>query len=167
MKISDSKHRLKSLLRDSGDTQNEMARKTGLTKSAISNYINGTREPRQDAIYKISEAYDVSPSWLMGLDVPKRDIDSIRSKLVSLRLEFLEIDENDVEKLKNNESKMKYYQELLKDAIATENDIQLLEKGENSKEATKALLLYQKYQQAPPHIQAAIESLLKGSEPES
>ena len=71
MKITDTKHRLKELLNETGDTQNEMARKSGLTKSAISNYLNGTREPRQDAIYKISVAYNVSPTWLMGLDVDK------------------------------------------------------------------------------------------------
>ena len=52
MKITDTKHRLKELLNETRDTQNEMARKSGLTKSAISNYLNGTREPRQDAIYK-------------------------------------------------------------------------------------------------------------------
>ena len=69
MKITDTKHRLKELLNITGDTQNEMARKSGLTKSAISNYLNGTREPRQDAIYKISVAYNVNPTWLMGLDV--------------------------------------------------------------------------------------------------
>lgn len=46
MKITDTKHRLKELLNETGDTQNEMARKSGLTKSAISNYLNGTREPR-------------------------------------------------------------------------------------------------------------------------
>ena len=71
MKIADTKHRLKELLNETGDTQNEMARKSGLTKSAISNYLNGTREPRQDAIYKLSVAYNVSPTWLMGLDVDK------------------------------------------------------------------------------------------------
>lgn len=70
MKTTDSKHRLKELLNLSGDSQNEMARKSGLTKSAISNYINGTREPRQDALFYLSKAYNVNPAWLMGLDVP-------------------------------------------------------------------------------------------------
>ena len=76
MKITDTKHRLKELLNETGDTQNEMARKSGLTKSAISNYLNGTREPRQDAVYKISVAYNVSPTWLMGLDV-KKEIETV------------------------------------------------------------------------------------------
>ena len=79
MKITDSKHRLRELLNETKDSQNEMSRKTGLTKSAISNYINGTREPRQDAIYKISEAYNVNPAWLMGLDV-KKELSSNKQK---------------------------------------------------------------------------------------
>ena len=72
MKITDSKHRLKELLSITGDSQNEMGRKSGLTKSAISNYINGTREPRQDALLLLSKAYNVNPAWLMGLDVPMK-----------------------------------------------------------------------------------------------
>ena len=32
MKITDTKHRLKQLLNETRDTQNEMARKSGLTK---------------------------------------------------------------------------------------------------------------------------------------
>lgn len=79
MKITDSKHRLKELLSITGDSQNEMGRKSGLTKSAISNYINGTREPRQDALLLLSKAYNVNPAWLMGLDVPMRVESDIES----------------------------------------------------------------------------------------
>ena len=102
MKITDTKHRLKELLNETGDTQNEMARKSGLTKSAISNYLNGTREPRQDAIYKLSVAYNVSPTWLMGLDVDKiSEIGNIEivekadeKKALELYEKFLQADES-------------------------------------------------------------------------
>lgn len=47
-----------------------MVRKTGIEKSAISHYINGHREPRQDKIIAIANAYNLNPAWLMGLDVP-------------------------------------------------------------------------------------------------
>lgn len=70
MKISDSKHRLIELLNITEDTQNDMANKTKIPKSSISHYINGEREPRQDKIMMIAEAYRVSPGWIMGLDVP-------------------------------------------------------------------------------------------------
>jgi len=158
MKITDSKHRLLELLRNTGDTQNEMARKSGLTKSAISNYLNGTREPRQDAIYKLSEAYDVSPSWLMGLSSPKRDEEMIRSKLVKLRLEYLEIDEDDVEKLRLFENRMRHYEELLKEAVAAKSDNKRMETNEKNE---KALELYELYQKAPDNIKDAINNLLR------
>ena len=90
MKTTDSKHRLKELLNLSGDSQNEMARKSGLTKSAISNYINGSREPRQDAILYLSKAYNVNPAWLMGLDVP-RVIETKKDNKDSLNIKALEL----------------------------------------------------------------------------
>lgn len=70
MKNSDSKHRIAELLNHLGINQTDFCKKTGLQKSALSNYLNGTREPRQDQISKISEAYSIDPAWIMGYDVP-------------------------------------------------------------------------------------------------
>lgn len=70
MQIASSNSRLKELLKIFGDTQADMVRKTGIEKSAISNYINGKREARQDKLILIANAYNVNPGWLMGLDVP-------------------------------------------------------------------------------------------------
>lgn len=69
MKVTSSNQRLKELLNIFGDTQSDMVRKTGIEKSAISNYINGRREARQDKLILIANAYNVNPGWLMGLDV--------------------------------------------------------------------------------------------------
>lgn len=76
MKISDSHSRLKELLSIFGDTQADMVRKTGIEKSAISNYINGKREARQDKLLQIANAYNVNPAWLMGLNVPMEPMSS-------------------------------------------------------------------------------------------
>ena len=43
---------------------------TKIPKSAISQYISGAFEPKQDRIYLIARALDVSEAWLMGYDVP-------------------------------------------------------------------------------------------------
>ncbi len=142
MKITDSRHRLKELLNESGDTQNEMARKTGLTKSAISNYINGTRDPRQDAILKISNTYNVNPAWLMGCDVPKHE-DSRTNEDIK---EFLEL-------LQSNSSDEKSIVEAR----------QIIEMATDSK-TSKAMKMYDLFLNAPAHIQSAVESLLKGSQ---
>jgi transcriptional regulator with XRE-family HTH domain len=50
--------------------QIELSEKAGLPKSAISQYLSGKVVPKQDKIYMLSQALDVSPVWLMGYDVP-------------------------------------------------------------------------------------------------
>lgn len=50
--------------------QSELCEITKIPKSAISQYISGSFEPKQDRIYLIAQALDVSEAWLMGYDVP-------------------------------------------------------------------------------------------------
>lgn len=61
--------RIAIALMKTGMRQSELCRKTGIPKSAMSQYIKGTFEPKQDRIYKIAEALGVSEAWLMGFDV--------------------------------------------------------------------------------------------------
>lgn len=70
MKISDSKHRLQELLDYLGMKPADFCKRCGLNKSALSNYLNGDRKPRQDKLALVSDAFGVSPAWLMGYDVP-------------------------------------------------------------------------------------------------
>ena len=51
-------------------TQAELRRLTGIPKSSMSLYLSGAYEPKQDRIYLISKALNVSEAWLMGYDVP-------------------------------------------------------------------------------------------------
>ena len=51
-------------------TQAELCRITGIKKSAMSQYANGSFTPRQDRTYLIAQALNVSEAWLMGFDVP-------------------------------------------------------------------------------------------------
>ena len=73
MKSSNSNTRIRTLLNELDISQTEFCNKTGLTKSALSNYLNGDRQPRQDQLDKIAKAFDLNPSWLMGYDVPMRN----------------------------------------------------------------------------------------------
>ena len=50
--------------------QTELCNITGIPKSAMSQYISGAFEPKQDRIFLISNALEVSEAWLMGYDVP-------------------------------------------------------------------------------------------------
>lgn len=48
----------------------DLAKKTGISKSSLSEYIKGIHEPKRNTIYLLSEALQVSPAWLLGFDVP-------------------------------------------------------------------------------------------------
>lgn len=62
--------RIKKALRIKGMKQSDLCQITKIPKSAISQYISGAFEPKQDRVYLISKALNVSEAWLMGFDVP-------------------------------------------------------------------------------------------------
>lgn len=68
--------RIKTALALKGMKQSDLCRLTNIPKSAISQYISGAYDPKQDRIYLISKALNVSEAWLMGLDVPMERTDS-------------------------------------------------------------------------------------------
>ena len=51
-------------------TQQDLVNITGIQKGSISQYTTGYVNPKQDRIYLIAKALNVSESWLMGFDVP-------------------------------------------------------------------------------------------------
>lgn len=53
-----------------GMRQADLCQKTKIPKSAMSQYISGAFEPKQDRVALISQALNVDPVWLMGYDVP-------------------------------------------------------------------------------------------------
>ncbi len=73
--------RIVQALMTTGMKQSELCRLTGIPKSAMSQYIKGSFEPKQDRIYKIAEALEVSEAWLMGFDVPMRKNVSTESSI--------------------------------------------------------------------------------------
>lgn len=64
------KDRLNEALEYRNINASQLADKSGLNKSTISRYLNGERLPRTDAIEKMATALHVSPSWLIGYNVP-------------------------------------------------------------------------------------------------
>lgn len=53
-----------------GMKQIELATLSGISKYSISHYLKGDWEGKQDAVYELARALDVSEAWLMGYDVP-------------------------------------------------------------------------------------------------
>lgn len=49
--------------------QVDIIEKTGINKGALSSYISGKYEPKQNNIYLLAKALDVNEAWLMGHDV--------------------------------------------------------------------------------------------------
>ncbi len=63
-------NRIRKALSIRGMKQSELCQITKIPKSSISQYLSGDFEPKQDRIYLISKALDVSEAWLIGYDVP-------------------------------------------------------------------------------------------------
>ncbi|MBR1620216.1 helix-turn-helix domain-containing protein [bacterium] len=63
--------RLKQAMDEQGINQTDLATKTGLGKSSISQYISGKNEPTAFRLKMLADALDVSPAWLKGdIDEP-------------------------------------------------------------------------------------------------
>lgn len=78
MKSSFSK-RLKQALNTSGMKQVDVINKSKLlydetgvkvSKTDLSQYVNGKTEPGQKKLYVLAKVLDVSEAWLLGYDVP-------------------------------------------------------------------------------------------------
>ncbi len=60
--------RMRSTMAEKEITQAELAKRTKIRASSISDYLNNRYEPKQDKIYLIAEALGVDPAWLSGRD---------------------------------------------------------------------------------------------------
>ena len=69
-RVATCAERIKKGLTIKGMKQSDLCRYTQIPKSALSQYISGAYEPKQDRIYLMAQALNVSEAWLMGLDVP-------------------------------------------------------------------------------------------------
>lgn len=56
--------RFKKVFDESGMSQTELSKITGIRASSISDYYNGKYTPKQDKVTLLAEALNVSPSWL-------------------------------------------------------------------------------------------------------
>lgn len=67
----------------------ELAEKTGIDKSKISSYMSGRYKAKQDGVYLLANALDVSEAWLMGLDVPMDKNVHIKQKPKAIKVPVL------------------------------------------------------------------------------
>ena len=69
-RVATCAERIKKALYIKGMKHSYLCRLTKIPKRALSQYISGAFEPKQDRIYLMAQALNVSEAWLMGLDVP-------------------------------------------------------------------------------------------------
>jgi transcriptional regulator with XRE-family HTH domain len=70
VKNSTTSARLQEIMLERNIKQSELARMTGISRGAISNYVLGRYEPKSDIINKFAKALNCSEMWLWGYDVP-------------------------------------------------------------------------------------------------
>jgi transcriptional regulator with XRE-family HTH domain len=69
-RIASCGHRISAALTLRGMKQSELCKLAKVPKSSLSLYLSGAYEPKQDRIYAMAKALNVSEAWLMGYDVP-------------------------------------------------------------------------------------------------
>jgi transcriptional regulator with XRE-family HTH domain len=62
--------RLKEAMQIRNIKPTELSKRSGISKSSLSEYLKGKYEAKQTALYNLAKALDINEVWLMGEDVP-------------------------------------------------------------------------------------------------
>ena len=82
--------RIKSLRKSRRWTQEELGRKIGVKKDAISAYENNTKSPPLDRLKKIATVFNVSVDYLLGLEnASSINISNLSEKEAQVLREFI------------------------------------------------------------------------------
>lgn len=71
--------RLQLAINNANISAQELANKSGVAKASISQYVNGSHKPSNISSGKMASVLDVNPLWLMGFDVPMKNITTATS----------------------------------------------------------------------------------------
>lgn len=69
-RIDTTANRLRIAMKNVGKKQVDLIRETGIDKGSMSHYVNGRYEPKQDVVFELAKALNVSEMWLWGYDCP-------------------------------------------------------------------------------------------------
>lgn len=64
--INNFQSRLKIAIENKGISQAELARRSGLSRASITDYLKGKYKAKPGAIYSLAQALDVDAFWLLG-----------------------------------------------------------------------------------------------------
>lgn len=74
-KVDSCGKRIAQALIIKGMRQADLCKIAGVPKSSLSLYLSGAYDPKQDRVYDMAKALNVSEAWLMGYDVPMERIE--------------------------------------------------------------------------------------------
>lgn len=102
MKNETTAKRLSLALSNANMKPQELADKSGVSKSSISQYVNGSHAPSNISSGKMAKILNVDPLWLMGFDVPMTKNDSKDDQPMTIAAHFDgdEYTEAELEKIK-------------------------------------------------------------------
>lgn len=83
-RIATTAERIRLAMEAAGKRQADLVRETGIDKGALSHYLKGKYKPKQDVVYKLAKALDVSVSYLIGQAENPDDYDTLDSHKSSL-----------------------------------------------------------------------------------
>ena len=78
-----SKIRIKELRQLNKVSQDDLAKATGLTRQAISNYENNERMPNKEILEKLSNFFNVSVSYILGAYSKKEILEVLKNSYIS------------------------------------------------------------------------------------
>ncbi|KGG53924.1 helix-turn-helix domain-containing protein [Lactobacillus sp. wkB10] len=78
-----SKIRIKELRQLNKVSQGDLAKATGLTRQAISNYENNERMPNKEILEKLSNFFNVSVSYILGAYSKKEILEVLKNSYIS------------------------------------------------------------------------------------
>ena len=84
-KLDGWQDRVKARLKELGMTQDALAKKIGVTRSAITHYLAGRRAPSLNQFVELAKALETSPGWLQYGEVKTIDFEAkeLRDKFLS------------------------------------------------------------------------------------
>ena len=106
--------RLRELLDYTGWTQTKLAAETGISKSSINHYLKGDWEGKQDAVFAIARAANVSEAWLMGFDVCRDRFDLDYVSVITCPNCGFRYNQNDAEEKTNHLKRHKKWENAVK-----------------------------------------------------
>ena len=90
-RVDTTANRLRVAMTQANKKQADVAREAEIDKGALSSYLKGKYEPKQDVIYKMARVLNVSEMWLWGYNCPKerpieqKNNDAIADIIIRLR----------------------------------------------------------------------------------